>query len=578
METNHYHQQQQQERKQHQFFDTILKTITVNRRTKRSESMMNPSSSSSSSSYSTRSNPEILILDLDEDLNNRSNSSGMDNILLDRILFETIGNDSIKNSTIGSDFVPKSSNQTIPMILSATSTTTTTTSTNKLIDFFGVLKSTSTPPSSLNNFIDNIEINLNTESDADDSGTPSIYFGVPICFSSPEDYDLFWSMLCSSFLVVAIVYLTYGYRCFRALSFFMATLLGAILFHTICTAESIQFISNDFIPYGSHMLALMAGILFGIITMLVFQLGLFVIGLHFGLLMAITILFVIYLLQSHYEILQTTTLSPLTLIIFFLTLSLLGVLLTIYHTKGSTILSSSMYGSALLLLCSDYFIEQFRLIHWFFDHLSHENDWYGLLNNLKRNQNLCLESYSILILWPTLTIFGVIIQWLLTAKHFHHLDSRNFTDRIGGGYGVVDETSSSSLINNPNNFGYYSKYYRKSFNGSDTKMIRNQKGYNSHHPHQHHHQQPAHHYSSNSVRMMNLDEQRLDQRNRKYRYLYQIRTAHGDVISQHFLQSLEGNNKKLYPPPDQSDSYTFNSEISSHFLPSESRTTTLTVT
>lgn len=199
---------------------------------------------------------------------------------------------------------------------------------------------------------------------------------------------------------------------------------------------------------------------------------------------------------------------------------------------GSTILSSSMYGSALLLLCSDYFIEQFRLIHWFFDHLSHENDWYGLLNNLKRNQNLCLESYSILILWPTLTIFGVIIQWLLTAKHFHHLDSRNFTDRIGGGYGVVDETSSSSLINNPNNFGYYSKYYRKSFNGSDTKMIRNQKGYNSHHPHQHHHQQPAHHYSSNSVRMMNLDEQRLDQRNRKYRYLYQIRTAHGDVISQ----------------------------------------------
>ncbi|KAK3875824.1 hypothetical protein Pcinc_019325, partial [Petrolisthes cinctipes] len=50
-------------------------------------------------------------------------------------------------------------------------------------------------------------------------------------------------------------------------------------------------------------------------------------------------------------------------------------------------------------------------------------------------------------------------------------------------------------------------------------------------------------------------EARAELRQKKYRYLYQVRTAHGDIISQEYIQSLQ---RKAYPTGDngtlQSDS------------------------
>ncbi|KOB73474.1 Transmembrane protein, partial [Operophtera brumata] len=42
-------------------------------------------------------------------------------------------------------------------------------------------------------------------------------------------------------------------------------------------------------------------------------------------------------------------------------------------------------------------------------------------------------------------------------------------------------------------------------------------------------------------------EQRAEMRQRKYRYLYQVRTAHGDVISQSYVQALQQKNSSSEP-------------------------------
>ena len=132
------------------------------------------------------------------------------------------------------------------------------------------------------------------------------------CFHSPDDYELITSMLCSSLLVLGIVYFTYGYRCFRAFSFFVGFLLGAILFHTICTAENISIVPTLIPQHGNLIASLLAGLMIGLFTMLVAYLGLFIIGIHLGLMLAIGLLIVIYLLRPYYIPLQAP-LSSLTL-------------------------------------------------------------------------------------------------------------------------------------------------------------------------------------------------------------------------------------------------------------------------
>ncbi|KAH9416265.1 hypothetical protein DERP_000764 [Dermatophagoides pteronyssinus] len=477
-----------------------------------------------------------------------------------------------------------------------TSTTTTTIASNLTEDYQRPIFFQTSSTTMTDIFVDNIQPD-------DTNNIFSFAPGGRQCFHSPEDYELITSMLCSSLLVLGVVYFTYGYRCFRAFSFFVGFILGAILFHTICTAENISIVPTLIPQHGNLIASLLAGLMIGLFTMLVAYLGLFIIGIHLGLMLAIGLLIVIYLLRSYYIPLQAP-LSSLTLLVFFISLSLVGSLTTVYFSKGGTIMASSMYGSALTLLCIDYFLEDFKVIHWFLDQLSSNsnnfvgssttndiinnngyniigtnptNDWYGLLSGIKRSQSLCFGSFIILLLWPIFTLIGIIIQCCCTARHY----------KYHNGYGMVDNTSNGrctpSILNHSRESIRSLNHYHYPYPNVSAKLY---------------------HHSTNSVRSnndrsiknsinmnaTNLDEQRLEQRHRKYRYLYQVRTAHGDVISQHYLQSLQ-NKKQNHQQqqqqhqtqqqqqlclPDQ-DSFTFNSDQSSHFFPSESRTTTLSV-
>lgn len=216
-------------------------------------------------------------------------------------------------------------------ILSSIKPTANLTITDNLFKYPSLLPSSSTSTST-SSIITSI-IDPDNNNSMDYNGSNNIFYFDSNCFSSPEEYELFTSMLCSSLLVLGIVYLTYGYRCFRALTFFLGLVFGALLFHTICIAENIEIFST-LLPYGHLLATLVAGLLVALFTTLVVYIGLFLVGIHLGLMSAIGILIVIYLLRPYYVALQGP-LSGLTLLIFFVALSLVGALKTIYFSKGN---------------------------------------------------------------------------------------------------------------------------------------------------------------------------------------------------------------------------------------------------
>ncbi len=70
-------------------------------------------------------------------------------------------------------------------------------------------------------------------------------------------------------------------RCFKAVMFFTGFIFASIVVYLICLEEAI-------LPVWSNaLIALSAGLLFGLITLLVQYVGLFMLGFHSGLLLAI---------------------------------------------------------------------------------------------------------------------------------------------------------------------------------------------------------------------------------------------------------------------------------------------------
>lgn len=149
------------------------------------------------------------------------------------------------------------------------------------------------------------------------------------CFSSPEDYDLFTATICATFFVFGILYTIYGYRCFKSVLFFTGFLFATIVIYFICLSESLMPI------YGNIGVSLIAGFLFGLITLLVAYVGLFMLGFHLGLLIAMASLIVIYLTAPFVDWLLVPS-SGWILFAIFMTLGLTGACGTLYFQRGKT--------------------------------------------------------------------------------------------------------------------------------------------------------------------------------------------------------------------------------------------------
>ncbi|XP_056131396.1 transmembrane protein 198-like isoform X2 [Lampris incognitus] len=144
-----------------------------------------------------------------------------------------------------------------------------------------------------------------------------------------------------------------------------------------------------------------AGVLCGLLTMLVYTMGLFLTGVQLGGLLTVAVLVVIG---------QFYTLTPMWVpLSALLTSCVVFATFTLQWQKLFSVTSTAVFGGATVMLSVDYLVEKFTLT----DHV-HE-----ILNQVPPRP-LCWFSWAITGIWPVLSLMGVLVQWRFTANGVSH--------------------------------------------------------------------------------------------------------------------------------------------------------------
>ncbi len=181
--------------------------------------------------------------------------------------------------------------------------------------------------------------------------------------------------------------------------FMTGFIFGSVLTYMICLEE-------PQLPIEAKIgIALAAGVLCGLITMLVQQVGFFSIGLNFGVLFAVATLII---MEQFYH----PSTKWITIGILFGS-ALFFAVLCLYFQRGLTILGTAIFGSALMVSALDYYIEMFMMVNYVWDRMKAEY-----------SDPVCWFSWLILSLWPASFIVGVITQWRVTGKDSEHREGK----------------------------------------------------------------------------------------------------------------------------------------------------------
>ena len=125
-----------------------------------------------------------------------------------------------------------------------------------------------------------------TTSPEDNEEAPTIFSFVTNCtFPTPiemvSNYNIVTATICGLYVFFGIFCALFGYRCFKAIMFLTGFIFGSIIVYLICLEENI-------LPmWANTVIAVSAGLLFGMITLLVQYVGLFMLGFHGGLLLGL---------------------------------------------------------------------------------------------------------------------------------------------------------------------------------------------------------------------------------------------------------------------------------------------------
>ncbi|KAK7110387.1 transmembrane protein 198-like [Littorina saxatilis] len=265
------------------------------------------------------------------------------------------------------------------------------------------------------------------------------------------DYNIVASIICFMCFMFGVLYTFFGYRFFKAVMFLTGFTFASVLVYTICLEE------DALPPEGNIGVAVGAGILCGLVTMLIQYVGLFLTGFHFGVALGAGALIIVE---------QVTHPETKWIPIGVLTgVGLVFAILSLKFQKTLTILGTSVLGGALMVTCLDYFIEQAAMMGYVWDRI--KGDY---------SEPLCWYSWVILGCWPFCFLVGVLVQWRVTGMGVDHRE-----------------------------------------------VLHNRRGFN--------------------LQRLRRQQKREAQHTR-YRHLYQVRRVNGDVISQHYIQSVQ---QKLFP-------------------------------
>ncbi|XP_046375919.1 transmembrane protein 198-like isoform X1 [Haliotis rufescens] len=218
------------------------------------------------------------------------------------------------------------------------------------------------------------------------------------CDHIDSQYDVASAIVCAMCFIFGILYTFFGYRFFKAIMFLTGFIFGGVLIYMICKEEEIMPTE------GNIGVAIGAGILCGLITMLVQYVGLFLTGFHLGLALAIAVLIVLEQFMH-----PSTKWIPIGLLVG---LGLLFAFLILKFQKCFTILGTSIFGGALMVAFLDYFIEKFRMVLYVWD-------------RVKGNESppVCWYSWVILGCWPFCFLVGAITQWRITGQGVDHREA-----------------------------------------------------------------------------------------------------------------------------------------------------------
>lgn len=143
------------------------------------------------------------------------------------------------------------------------------------------------------------------------------------------------------------------------------------------------------------------GVLCGLMTMLVTSMGLFFCGLQLGGVLCLAILVVIG--QFHSLNPAWVPLSAISVA------SILTAVSTLQWQKLFTVIYTSVFGAATLMLCVDYLLGSFILPFQVSDMLRQVVP-----------RPFCWFNWAITGIWPAMSLMGVLVQWRCSAKGVSH--------------------------------------------------------------------------------------------------------------------------------------------------------------
>lgn len=212
-------------------------------------------------------------------------------------------------------------------------------------------------------------------------------------------YEIIPSIVCSVCLSFGLIYTFFGYRCFKMVMFFSGFMFGSaavlLLYHKGPLLDT---------ELGSETKAgigLGVGVLCGLMTMLVSKMGLLLSGLQLGSLLSLAILVVIGQFYS-----LTPVWVPLSVV---LVCSVVAALFTLQWQKLFSIIYTSVFGAATVMLCVDYLVGTFTLPDQVYDIFCQVTP-----------RPLCWFNWATTAIWPVLGLIGVLVQWRFTAKGVSH--------------------------------------------------------------------------------------------------------------------------------------------------------------
>lgn len=143
------------------------------------------------------------------------------------------------------------------------------------------------------------------------------------------------------------------------------------------------------------------GVLCGLMTMLVSTMGLFFCGLQLGGVLCLAILVVIGQFHS-----LNPAWVPLSAIS---AASIVTAVSTLQWQKLFTVIYTSVFGAATVMLCVDYLLGSFILPFQVSD-MFHQ----------VAPRPFCWFNWAITGIWPAMSLMGVLVQWRCSAKGVSH--------------------------------------------------------------------------------------------------------------------------------------------------------------